>query len=1430
MLLGVAVVGGALLLWVQTSSGHAWLRDVAIRQLAGSIDGTLTIGRLEGSLTRDVTLHDVRIERAGLAVLTARRLSVRYYWATFLRPAVVIPELQLEGADLTVVHRDGRWQLDGLRLTESSPTPTDTPRTIDIGAIAVADSRVTLVPSATSTYRADVVSATGALSVRDAITVTVRTLVGRENTGGALVDAGAAVITIDDEAVRVTDLRLQTPASDLRGRFAQFADGRIDAALQSSGLRVTEVAPYVPSLAGYTWRPAVDVTMTGLAEALTIVGRVTDPVAGQIEGQVLVRVGDLVHLTGETRVRQVNLEPLLRRSDMVTRLTGDVSFDVDITENRFIPLDGTFSARLGPSSYTYVPGERYDITSGTTRGRVRDGRVQADVVAQVYGAQTTGAFTWDGPTETFRMVGQLTGGRPDRLPAFVNAPPFDAALNGAFVLTVDPASVHVVSTLGTSLIEGATVEAGAVADVTVVDDEVTYRVSGRATAVDPWRFLPPLDVELDPTIRAHAVRLNTTFEVAGGGPIAEPFDHDFTFRGRMATATVDDAVFTDVPFDGVVAARRLAVRAEGQAGGDWARLLTMSGSTWRPVGRFTATLGIADISADTYTIDMVNGALSMDLEPSTLADVRVRGAHLTASLDRSLVTVTEGRVTMDAGTATLKGTLAAADGQTSALDVQANLADLSVLPPAWISGLGGSAVVTGRVTGPWAATTVTGTARGTLLSFDTLRIGSADTSFTATMPDQDPTRVTGTLTGSAALIEFGAQRVPRATADVVFTRRTADIATVVTHERGEVTTRGQVTVDDEGTVTVVPTQMELSLPQATWRLARDVEPRLRWWTDRLEVQSLALVNGEARVFATGVIGSEVARPDDVLRVSVERMDVAPFAEWLLGSARVSGTLDASVRVTGSLAAPVSSSTFTLGNGTADGVPFRALGGSVTTRDGAARVDVTLDAAERGTASVVGVVPLDMSGALDVQVRAALADVGVIGPAIPYIANAAGRAQADLRITGTVAEPVVNGSASMADVKFDVPETGVSYRAMQVDVAAVDSILQVRQFSVEDPQGHVLRVNGRLDVLEALQTRGSDAGGAVDLRVVARDFRVLGNSFGELSVNLNLTAVGTLVAPQVLGAVTVERGRFEVDRLLETFVQPYTAAAGLQMPAAAVTDARPHADAPAPPRLFSGAAFSIDLQLPENVVVRGRGIQTEDGPIGLGDINLTLGGTLQVIKRAGSDASLVGEVNAVRGTYDFQGRRFAIQRGSRLRFRGDDYTDPSLEITAVREIQGVRVTALITGTAMEPELTLRSDPPLDQGDILALVVFNRPINELGEAQKVSLASRAGAMAAGVLAGPIADSVARALDLDVFEIQTATEGIGGPIVTVGRQVSDRLFVGFRHEFGAEGSNRLTFEYRLTEFLRIVTSVAQGGDAASRSSRAEAAGIDLIFVIRR
>ena len=234
---------------------------------------------------------------------------------------------------------------------------------------------------------------------------------------------------------------------------------------------------------------------------------------------------------------------------------------------------------------------------------------------------------------------------------------------------------------------------------------------------------------------------------------------------------------------------------------------------------------------------------------------------------------------------------------------------------------------------------------------------------------------------------------------------------------------------------------------------------------------------------------------------------------------------------------------------------------------------------------------------------------------------------------------------------------------------------------------------------------------------------------------------------------------------------------------------------------------------------------------IGDLNATLGGDFRVAKAAGKPVVLLGNVNTVRGTYAYQGRQFDIARDGQIVFRGDQEIDPRLDITAQRTIQGVEARVRIQGSARRPELSLSSDPPLDEGDILALIIFNQPLNQLGTGEQNSLAQRAGGIAAGFVVSPLAEALGSSLDLDQFEVETTDPtGRVNPAIVIGQQVTQDMFLRFRQQFGNQAVSQFLLEYRLADFMRLQGNVAEGDGltAGNRSltQRIERYGVDLVF----
>jgi translocation and assembly module TamB len=244
-------------------------------------------------------------------------------------------------------------------------------------------------------------------------------------------------------------------------------------------------------------------------------------------------------------------------------------------------------------------------------------------------------------------------------------------------------------------------------------------------------------------------------------------------------------------------------------------------------------------------------------------------------------------------------------------------------------------------------------------------------------------------------------------------------------------------------------------------------------------------------------------------------------------------------------------------------------------------------------------------------------------------------------------------------------------------------------------------------------------------------------------------------------------------------------------------------------------------------VKASSLQTPGSPVSLGALNVTLGGDLTATKDPGGTVRLTGAVNTIRGNYDFQSRRFEILRDGSVRFEGLEQINPTLDIRTRRLIQGVEARVNVRGTLQQPEIQLSSTPPLEQADILSLIVFNQPLNQLGEGQQVSLAQRAQSLAAGAVAGQLAQSIGNALNLDTFEINMAPETGGGPQLTLGQQVGQNLYVKVQQGIGDQTSTNLILEYEVNSWLRLQTNVAQGASTQqSLFLRNQGSGADLIF----
>src|SRR5262249_3751807 len=156
---------------------------------------------------------------------------------------------------------------------------------------------------------------------------------------------------------------------------------------------------------------------------------------------------------------------------------------------------------------------------------------------------------------------------------------------------------------------------------------------------------------------------------------------------------------------------------------------------------------------------------------------------------------------------------------------------------------------------------------------------------------------------------------------------------------------------------------------------------------------------------------------------------------------------------------------------------------------------------------------------------------------------------------------------------------------------------------------------------------------------------------------------------------VSTGRLDLDEILRQIPTAYSTEA-IADPNAAKA---PAPEAEQKRSVFDALKMNVRITVPNDLIVKSSGIQVPGALIDLGALNVTRGGDLTAIKDPSGAVRLTGSVNTVRGTYDFQGRRFDVLREGGLRFENSEEFDPRLDLRTHRLIQGVDARVDIVGT-------------------------------------------------------------------------------------------------------------------------------------------------------
>jgi autotransporter translocation and assembly factor TamB len=1477
-LVGTLLVGVIALALIasQTPWFKDWLRRYIVREAKQYLNGDLSIGRLGGNLFFGVELADVTVDVSGERLVAVKGVEVDYSVFQLISGGVVLDELKLVEPKLRLEREGKGWTIGKLVKEQRKEAEREGPaRPIALNSIEIADGSLDIVEDGESKayvlpqriHDLDVRASFAYAPVHYSIGIDHVSLRG----AGPDLDLKQlkGQVAVRDDNLYLENLVIQTSETSLTidGVIEQYLRKPIVKIATTGKVSVPEIARVVPAARGYGLHPALDIKANGPADALVFDLNVQSE-AGKVRGRVTADVeGPDLGLAGDVTVERLNLAPILKNPAQRSDITGTAKLDLDIaaTPERapiFDRLSGTFRFD-GPK----VVAAGYEAANVKATGKLTGGRIVLNASANAYGGTATASGFIRPPAQGRALALNLKGSADNvnlqKLPASLAVPALETKLSVAeYQIDLNGRTFTGSARLNQSTIEGATIGEGTVAEFGRRNGTITYAARGDVADLD----LP----RLGGALRINALnkpeyegRITGTFDVRGAGTKLESMTLDAS--GMLGDASIMGATLKELAFETHLAGGALDAKVNGAFQG-----LDPSRAAQRPQlagtvnGTVDASVKIADLTAPiTPEALTANGRVS--LIDSTIGELRIEKADIQGNYANRVGDISQFSITGPDGSATASGRFALDRNTQSNLKYRVEATDLAQLGRlAGQEGLDGSAIVEGTLTGNADVMQTTGTLDGSNLTYQDNNALDLLTKYDVSVPDLSFGTATIKATTTANFVKAGGLQLNLVEATTTFAEKTLDFDAQLKEEKRELEARGRVIFH--------PDHQEIHLPAFTirtqgqvWSSRPGTEAAVQYGGRRLTMQNVRLVSNEQELGVDGTLSLDEADTAGELKVTATNVDLASVEQLLLQNRGFTGRLNANATISGSVKKPIVDGHAEIQNGGFQSYKYQSFTADVDYQGTRFEVDARLQQSPTEAITARGTVPTTLfrrsqvghvaptgEDQLDLRIQSTDLGLGIIQGFTTVVTNVRGTLQADIRLTGSGDDPHAEGHIDIKGGAFDVPLGGTGYAGLDTRIDLSTDLVRIQKFQITDLHNQPMTVSGQL----AVHAREV---GAVDINIQTDNFEILDNSLGDIGVDTELKVTGELRRPRIVGQVRIEAGRLEVDQLLQMFYDPYKTTAiepvvsaerqvegagsaeqatkqalsRAQQSAAAPTAAEASEPAAEPAGAFAPVELDVRLLIPDNLVLRGTGLRP-GGPnrAAIGDLNITVGGDVQIRKAADAPMTLTGVVNTVRGTYQFQGRRFDLVRDGTVRFTGESKLNPLLDVSATRDIPntGVEARIHVTGSVEAPQLRLSSDPPLEESDVLALIVFNRPVNELGTGERGSLAATAGGIATGFLAAPLGESIGRALDVDLFEITTTTDtGELGAGITIGQQIGDRAFFKLRQQFGEENITEFLIEYQLADFLRLQLS---GSPESSNSGnrigqrRVERAGIDLFF----
>jgi len=422
---------------------------------------------------------------------------------------------------------------------------------------------------------------------------------------------------------------------------------------------------------------------------------------------------------------------------------------------------------------------------------------------------------------------------------------------------------------------------------------------------------------------------------------------------------------------------------------------------------------------------------------------------------------------------------------------------------------------------------------------------------------------------------------------------------------------------------------------------------------------------------------------------------------------------------------------------------------------------------RGTLGITGKQQLDLQASGSVNLR--------LAESLDSDLSASGVTSFQMEAHGPVANPILQGKVQFQNASIALQDFPNGLSQIQGTLEFIQNRLEVRSLTAVSGGGQ-LSVSGYL---------GFQRGLYADLTATGKGIRIRYPQGVSSLADAKLRLQGPQNNLLLSGDVEVTRFAINSDLDIAAFTSASSGVQPIVSPDAPSNHVRLDVHLTSAPQLnFQNALAKL-----------------------AGDVDLHIRGTL-------ASPSVLGRIALTEGSASVGGTKYELQRGD-ITFNNPVRIQPNIDIDATARVEDYDITLGLHGTTDKPKLTYRSEPPLPEADVIALLALGRTQSESGaysqQQQQAGDNPTTDALLGGALNATVSNRVQRLFGSGAIKVDPNFIGSLGNStarVTVVEQIGNNLTFTYASNVNTTSQQLIQAEIAVNRHVSLLVTQDESG----------------------